>query len=270
LGRKTIIALRWLSRFPGGVIMSSIAVSSIVFASVFGGAMLGVFLRSALPPQHLSADSKDIVRLGMGLVGTMAALVLGLLVASAKSSYDAQSNELTQVSANIIQLDHVLARYGPEAKEVRDQLRGAVVGVVERVWPRDHSRPSVLQPSSATESLYDRIQQLSPKDNVQRSLQAEALSMASSVSQTRWLMYEQTSGSVPMPMLVILVLWLAIIFLSFGLFAPRNATVVASLFISALSVSCAILLILEMYKPFEGLIQISGAPLYAALARLGQ
>jgi hypothetical protein len=250
--------------------MNSIAVSLIVFMSVFGGSLLGVLLRSALPPQHLSADSKDIVRLGMGLVGTMAALVLGLLVASAKSSYDAQSNELTQVSANVITLDRVLAHYGPEANEARNQLRNAVVRVADRVWPKDHSRHPTLEPSIATESLYDTIQQLSPKDTTQRSLQSDAMSLANGLSQTRWLMYEQNAGSVPFPMLVILVLWLTIIFVSFGLFAPRNATVVASLFVSALSVSCAIFLILEMYKPFEGLIQISGAPLYAALSHLGQ
>jgi hypothetical protein len=250
--------------------MSSIAVSLIVFAIVFGGALLGFLLRSALPPQHLRKDSKDIVRLGIGLVGTMAALVLGLLVASAKSSYDAQSNELTQVSANIIELDRVLAHYGPEAKEARGQLRSSVVRTVERIWPKDHSRPSALEPSFGAESLYGRIQQLSPKDNLQRSMQVEALSIASGISQTRWLMYEQGAGSVPLPMLVILVLWLTIIFISFGLFAPRNTTVIASLFVSALSVSWAILLILEMYRPFEGLIQISGAPLYAALAHLGQ
>jgi Protein of unknown function (DUF4239) len=250
--------------------MSSITVSLIVFASVFGGSLLGVYLRSALPPHHLSADSKDIVRLGMGLVGTMAALVLGLLVASAKSSYDSQSNELTQLCANIISLDRTLARYGPETKAARDQLRGSVVLVVDRVWPKDHSQPRVLQPANGTESLYDRLQELAPKDDMQSSLRAEALSIASVVSQTRWLMYEQNATSVPLPMLVILVLWLTIIFVSFGLFAPCNTTVVASLFVSALSVSCAILLILEMYKPFQGLIQISPAPLYAALSRLGQ
>src|SRR5258706_2839022 len=107
--------------------MSSITASLIVFACVFGGALVGVFLRSALPQQHLSAESKDIVRLGMGLVGTMAALVLGLLVASAKGSYDAQSSELTQMSANIVLLDRILAHYGPEAKQTRDMLRHETV-----------------------------------------------------------------------------------------------------------------------------------------------
>jgi hypothetical protein len=251
--------------------MSSITVSLGVFACVFGGALFGVLLRSALPPQHLSADSKDIVRLGMGLVGTLAALVLGLLVASAKGSFDTQSNEVTELSANVALLDRILAHYGPEATEARNLLRRAAVRIDDRMWPNDHSGPSGLAPGSATaESVYDKIQQLLPKDNAQRSLQVQAMSIANSLLQTRWLMYEQNASSVPLPLLVVLVLWLTIIFVSFGLFAPRNATVVASLFVSALSVSCAILLILEMYRPFEGLIQISGAPLRAALAHLGQ
>jgi hypothetical protein len=95
------------------------------------------------------------------------------------------------------------------------------------------------------------------------------MKIQSGIAQTRWLMYEQGAGSVPLPMLVVLIFWLTIIFISFGIYAPRNATVVVSMFVSALSVSCAIFLILEMYRPFDGVIRISGAPLYAALAHLG-
>ena len=105
---------------------------------------------------------------------------------------------------------------------------------------------------------------------MQRSLQMEALTIVKSVGQTRRLMYEQSAGSVPLPLLVVLVLWLTIIFISFGLFAPSNATAVATLFVSAVSVSCAILVILELYTPFEGLIQISSPPLDSAIAHLGQ
>jgi hypothetical protein len=249
--------------------MSSVAISLIGFACVFGGSLLGIYLRGVLPPHHLSAGSKDIVRLGMGLVGTMAALVLGLLVASAKSSYDSQSNELTRLSANVVFLDRLLAHYGPEAKGVRDQLREAVLRTVERVWPKNRSTPSV-EPPVANEAVFETIQQLSPKDDMQRKLQKQALNIADRLLRTRWLLYEQGAGPVPLPMLVVLILWLTILFVSFGLFAPRNGTVITSLCVAALSVSCAILLILEMYRPFEGIIQISSAPLYTALAHLGR
>jgi hypothetical protein len=253
------------------MIMSSTTVSLIVFACVFGGALLGIFLHASLPQHHLSNESKDIVKLGMGLVGTMAALVLGLLVASAKGSYDAQSVELTQMSANIALLDRVLALYGPETKETRALLRGAVARVLDQMWSKDGIGASSSVPTAAGgEILYDRIQGLSPKNDTQRSLQGQALSMAMDIGKTRWLMYEQTTTSVSMPLLVVLVLWLTVIFISFGLFVPLNATVVSSLFVSTLSVSGAIFLILEMYGPYSGLIQISSAPMRAALAHLGQ
>ena len=252
--------------------MSSITISFIVFACVFGGALLGILLRAVLPQNHLSAESKDIVKLGMGLVATMAALVLGLLVASAKGSYDAQIAELTQGSTNILLLDRLLAQYGPETKEARALLRGAVVRVLDRTWPRAGASASGLPPpaSASAETLYGKIQGLSPKDDAQRSLQSQALSIALDLRKTRWLMYEQETESVALPLLVILVLWLTIIFISFGLFAPFNATVVISLIAAALSVSAAIFLILDMYKPYSGLIQISSAPLRFALAHLGE
>lgn len=250
------------------MIMSAISASLIVLACVFGGAITGIFLRSALPPQQLNPDTKDVIRLGMGLVGTIVALVLGLLVASAKGSYDTQSSELTQLAANIGLLDRVLAHYGPEAKETRDLLHGAAIGMIDRIWPKDRSGPA--QPSVGAESLLEEIMRLTPKTDMQRSFQVQALSIAYGLGQTRYLMYGQSISSVPLPLLVVLVLWLTVIFISFGLFAPTNGTAVAALFVSALSISCAILLILEMYKPFEGLIQISSAPLRAVLANLGK
>jgi hypothetical protein len=122
--------------------MSSLTISLVAFAFIFGGALAGMILRTSLPDHHLSAESKDVVKLGMGLVGTMAALILGLLVASAKSSFDAQSSELTQASANIVVLDRVLAQYGPETKEVRGILRGAVARIIEDTWSHDRHASS--------------------------------------------------------------------------------------------------------------------------------
>ena len=250
--------------------MSSITISLIVLACVFGGAVVGILLHTVLPAHHLSTKSEDIVKLGMGLVGTMAALVLGLLVASAKGSYDTQSAEVTQLAANVALLDRVLAHYGPEAKGARNLLRGAVIRVLDQMWSKNSAGPSPLAPSAGGEILLDKIQELAPKNDTQRSLQGQALSIAMDLGKTRWLIYAQEATSVTMPLLVVLVLWLTVIFVSFGLFAPYNATVVASLFVSALSVSGAIFLILEMYTPFTGAIQISSAPLRAALAHLGQ
>jgi hypothetical protein len=251
--------------------MSSTIISLIVLACVFGGALFGIFLHAVLPQHHLTNETKDIVKLGMGLVGTMAALVLGLLVASAKGSYDAQSAELTQLSANIALLDRVLAHYGSETRETRDLLRGFVARILDQMWSKDGTSASPVPPSAAGgEILYEKMQGLSPKNDTQRSLQGQALSMAMDLGKTRWLMYEQATTSISMPLLVVLVLWLTVIFISFGLFAPFNTTVTSSLFVSALSVSGAIFLILEMYTPYSGVIAVSSAPLRAALAHLGQ
>lgn len=251
--------------------MNSIAIRSLVFVCVFGGALLGMFLRGILPEQHLSADSKDTVRIGMGLIGTLAALVLGLLIASAKNFYDTQSSELTEMSAKIVLLDRVLAHYGPETKELRELLQKAAARILGQLWPKDSGGHPLLEPTAAGgEILFDKIQELSPKNDTQRALQTQALSMAVDIGKTRWTMFEQAGSFISMPLLAVLVFWLATIFASFGLFAPRNATALASLFVCALSVSGAIFLILEMYSPFAGLMQISSSPLRNALAQLGQ
>src|SRR5262245_22958760 len=134
--------------------MSSIIISLIVFACVFGGALLGILLHAVLPEQHLSAESKDIVKLGMGLVGTMAALVLGLLIASAKGYYDAQSAELTQMSTNVVLLDRLLAQYGPETKEARTLLRGAVDRMLDQIWSKGGARASGLHRPSPPLNLF--------------------------------------------------------------------------------------------------------------------
>src|SRR5262245_32164526 len=249
--------------------MSPLAISAIVFACIFGGALLGMWLRTVLPEHHLSAESKDIVKVGMGVVGTMAALVLGLLVASAKSSYDTQQSELLQMSANVVFLDRVLAHYGPETKEAREMLRGAVVRNLTLIWGENNSQ-SVPPPAGGAEGLYDKIQALAPQTDAQRAMQGQAFSVLSNLAQMRWLMYEQAGSSISVPFLVVVVFWLTIIFVSYGLFAPPNATVIATLLLCALSVAGAILLIEELNRPFQGLIQISSAPLRNALAHLGQ
>jgi hypothetical protein len=243
----------------------------IVMACVFGGALLGMVLHRILPAHHLSTDSKDVIKLGMGLTATMSALVLALLIASAKSSYDAQRNELTQLSVNVILLDRVLAKYGPEAKVARDLLRRSLVRMIDQIWPKTDTSAHELDPTSIQAGeLYDKIEELSPQNETQRLLKSEVEKICIDIAQTRWLLFEQAGSSIPMPFLVLLVFWVTIIFLSFGLFAPPNATVISTLFLCALSVSGAIFLILELDRPFAGVIQISSAPLHNAVAHLGE
>jgi len=250
--------------------MSSAVVGLIAFACFFGGAMLGIFLRSRLPESHQSADTQRIVNLGVGIIGTMAALVLGLLVASAKGSYDTQNNELTALGAKILLLDHGLALYGPEADGARDLLRRNVDSLVEQLWSnKDQSpeNPSRAQPTPPT-ALYDAIQALSPQSEIQRTVKTQGLSMMAQIGEQRLLILQQKKSSVSKPLLEILIFALAINFSSFGLFAPRNATVIATLFLCAMASSGAIFVMMELYHPYGGFIQIPSATLQNVLTQL--
>jgi hypothetical protein len=247
--------------------MNAASIAEIVMACVFGGAVLGMAIRPILPDHHLSSDSKDVVKLAMGLIATMSALVLALLIASAKSSYDAQRNELTQLSANLILLDRVLQHYGPETKDTRELLRATAANLISQLWPTGEPSAAKLDPARG-DLLYDQIQSLSPQNDGQRMLQAQAQKISIDLAQTRFMLIGQEGSSIPMPFLVLLVFWVTIIFFSFGLFAPQNTTVVVSLLLCAMSVSGAIYLILELDRPFIGLIQISSAPLRHAIGQL--
>jgi hypothetical protein len=252
--------------------MSPLTMSLIVFACIAGGALLGMFLRSTLPGHHLSADAKDVVRLGTGLIGTIAALVLGLLIASAKNSFDTQSTQIRQLTANIILLDGLLAQYGPETRTVRDLLRRGIVTMTERIWRENTSDLTKATPfaaSHASEAFFEKLQDLSPANDAQRSLKDRAMQAGTELAKTRLLLFAQADNAIPMPFLAVLVFWLTIIFASFSLFAQPNVIVISSLFIFALSAAGSIFLILELGQPFAGLMHIANEPLRNALAPLG-
>ncbi len=242
----------------------------MVFVIVFAGALVGMALRRVLPEDHLSSDAKDVVKLAMGLIATMAALVLGMLVSTAKSSYDTRKNEVAEMSSRIVAIDQLLANYGPEAKGVRADLRDLVVVGLNRIWPGEASKQVDLRPKEDTRDFYSQLQALAPKNDSQGATKAEAISMAANLRQTRWRMFveaEQTSMSLPL--LAVLVAWLIAIFIGFGMFAPPNPTVIMTLAICALSVSAAIFIIMEMYTPFSGVLKISSAPIRETLNQIG-
>jgi len=253
--------------------LTSMTISWIVFGVVFGGAILGVILRARLPEHHVREDSRDVVKLAMGLIGTMTALVLGLLIASAKSSFDTQRNGLAQLSGNVIFLDRTLARYGPESKDAREMLQASVTDMLERTWPEESSQPAQTEKGGTEgryEGFYTKLEELAPKNESQRALQTQALKTAADIGQARWLLFAQKSRSIPTPFLVVMVFWVALILASFGLFAPRNAMAIVTLLLCALAISTAVFLILELDQPFDGMIRISSAPLRGALAQLGR
>ena len=251
--------------------MSSIVISLIVFLCLFGGGLLGMRLRMALPEHHLTDDSRHVLETGLGIIGTIGGLVLGLLVASAFGNYSAQRNELIEMSANAALLDRVLAHYGSEANESRRALRVSLTRILDQMWPTSRSSATEADPSAAkAEALYDKIESLTPKNDTQRSIKGEAIALATSIGQTRYLMFEQLTLTISLPLLVVLTFWFTITFVGLGIFAPTNRTVVFALLLAAIAVSGAVFIIQEMYTPYQGLIQVPSTPLRDALAHLGQ
>jgi hypothetical protein len=251
--------------------MNSIVVSSVVFVCIFAAAVLGMVIRKSLPEDHVGSDAKDVVRLATGLIATMCALVLGMLVSSAKSSYDASKNEVAEMSTEIVSIDRLLARYGPETGEIRTEFRQLVEFGVDRIWPSEASRHAELRPEDHGQILADKLVHLEPKNEIQAGTKTQAASMVIALQKSQWLLFLKSEQKpIPIPLLVVLILWLAAIFASFGLFAPSNFTVIATLAFSALAVSSAIFIILEMYAPFGGILRISPAPILEALKQMGR
>jgi hypothetical protein len=251
--------------------MNITLIATVLFACLVGAALLGRGVRRYLPEAHLSADSKDAVKLAMGLVATMTALVLGLLINSAKAGYDTKRSEVIQMAAKVAFLDRVLTLYGPEAAQAHDGLRAAVTDSVRRMWPSKQKQSVELIPNEQLgDAFYVAIHRLSPRDDTQRALKTQAVTLMVDLGQLRLLLIAQSIPSISEPMLIILVSWLVVIFFAFSLVAPPNATTTLALVASAFTVACAIFLILELDHPFGGPIRIPSAPMINVLNNLAK
>ena len=252
--------------------MSALAISLTACVVMLGGAFAGVLLRKMLPEHHLNDHAKDIIRLGSGLIATISALVLGLLITSAKNTYNIQRNEVRQIATKLVLLDSQLKRYGPEARRARELQREAVTSIVDRIWgERAVNSPigAPYRPSTEGDLVYAAIEGLSPQTEIQRTLKFQALQTTTAITESRVLLFEQSDAGLPAPLLVMLIFWLTVLFAGFTLFSPINPTGGVALLIIALSASGAIFLILEMTDPFGGLMRIPSAPLRDALGVLG-
>jgi hypothetical protein len=253
--------------------LNSTTVGLLAFGVTFGAALMAMFIGDRLPAHHLDGYSKELVRLVMGLIATITALVLGLLISSAHSAYDGQQAELRELSVRVYQVDRILARFGPDAIESRELLRRIVAADIARIWPNDAPGAAKYAPLSAqreAEGLFNGIAGLSPKTDLQRLGQSRALQFLASIGETQRLMVEQAQGGLSWPFLFVLVSWLTILFFSFGLFARFNVTVIVALFVGSLSVAGAVFLILEMNQPYGGWMSIPSTPLRDALTQMGR
>ena len=252
--------------------MSSPTISALVLACTFIGAMAGLALRARLPSHHLSDDSRDVIKLVLGLIATVAGLVLGLLISSAHRSYDAQEAEVRQIAVHLFQLDRTLEQLGPQAADARRLLRQIVTSEVDYTSTPSGKGIAINKPLQAQREaaeLFDKVASLAPKTDTQRFMQAQALRLLGGMGDTRLLLSEQARGSLSWPFLIVLSFWLTMLFVGFGLFARRNATVVTALFMGAVCVAGAIFLILELNRPYGGVIEVSIEPIRNALRQMG-
>ena len=252
-----------------GMIIGSAA--TVLFVILVGVTLLGARLRRVVPAEHLSSDSKDAVKLALGLVATMTAILLGLLVSSAKSSFDTTRNEVMQMAAKVALLDRVLLLYGPQTADARRALRESIEEGVRRTWPAQGQAPAQLSPNEQMgDAVYVAISHLAPQDDAQRALKTEAASLMTQLAELRVLIQAQAVSSVSKPLLIALAVWLVVIFLGFGLLAPSNATSTLALIAGAFSVACAVFIILELDHPFAGVVRVPGEPMLNVLVHLSK
>jgi hypothetical protein len=253
--------------------MSPISITIITGACAFTGALFGIWLQDKLPKHHQDSASHEIVKLGSGMLATITALVLGLLVSSAKGTFDTLGEGIRQMSGKIILLDRTLAQYGPDAQSVRDQLKRSMIATLQATSKRPQMSDEEIQANRSTnriEAVQFQLRTLTPKTDAQRELLTGANQIAGDLAQTRWLLMEESQSELPVPLLTILIVWLMVLFISFGLYSPRNGTVIAVLFVCAGSMSAAIFLVLELNRPLEGFIRVSPAPLINVMQHLGK
>jgi hypothetical protein len=257
--------------------MFSLLTAAVVFAVVFAGAMLGQWVSARLPEHHRSSESHDAVKLTTGMISVLAALVLGLLTASVKNAFDATDSQVRQFASTLILLNETLKDYGDETAAARNQLRRYTARALDDNWPQESSSavktPVRMEDVEAGELLDGvRLAVLGlPGGDLRRDgLRQEAASLVGTALQTRWLLIERAGTSIQPLLLEILVVWITLIFISFGYNAPRNATVATALFLGAAALAGCLFLIVEMDAPFEGLINISSTPMRSALAHMAQ
>lgn len=251
--------------------MPPVAIGLLAFGLALAGILLGSVMQRMLPKGQLSPDSKEVVKLSLGIVATLAALVLGLLVASAKTTYSAREGEINQITAYVILLDNLLAKYGEGAQAARASLRKAIPPMVDHIWREAQSvlvQSAPFKASAEGEAFYQQVQELQPTNDMQRGLKQRIIEVALDLAKARLLLFSHLGSSIPFPFLAVLLLWMTILFAGFSLMAPPNTITLASLIVCALSVSAAIFLILGLDQPFSGLMAIESESLMNALPPL--
>ena len=251
--------------------MIHFGIGLISFVAIFGGALIGLFVRRRLPGHHLSSETQSAVTVSVAVIGTLSALVLGLMITAANSSFTKRSDEVRELSLQMIRMDRNLRRYGTEADDARAKLREWATVKTQQLFPeKGQSVPSSETTVRILESVQDALLALKPNDEHQKYLRTLSLTLSSTLIQARWSLEQRMGHSIPVPFLVLLIFWLTIVFASFGLFAPTNATTIVALLLCSLAVAGGIVLIEELDNPSSGLIRLPSEPMRKALAEITQ
>jgi hypothetical protein len=267
--------------------MTEFQTAAVVFLFLLGATGLGVFVRPLLPEEHKAFETVQLLKLVIGMLVTFAALVLGLLTASAKTLFDTTNTDIRTYSTQLIQLDNSLRQYGPDADVSRQALRAYTAAAIASTWAKErppigdyYPRTIALDPrdnhldsrtlGALLEQAQQRARELQPRDQVHQKLVDEALGQFDRLLQQRWKLVEEARGSISSPFDRILVFWLVVIFLCFGLIAPRNALALVTITLGALSIASAVLVILDLDTPFTGSILVPSQPMRDALAYLSR
>jgi hypothetical protein len=253
--------------------MDSYIVSSIVFACVFTGSLVGLSLNVLLPDHHRTSASHDAIKLGAGMISVLASLVLGLLTASIKNSFDTTDGQMRTLAANLILTDETLRDFGPETNTARELLRSYTTQAIADHWPQESNQTARMESANAGSAMDNArlaIIRLSTDTPYHQALRGTAMQLMDGLMQNRWLLIERAGTSIHPAFLVVLVAWIVLIFVAFGYNAPCNATVISAFFICALALSACLFIITEMDSPFDGLITISSHAMRDALAHMNR
>lgn len=249
--------------------MSNIIIGFISFVAIFGGVLVGRFAARRLPSRHLTAETQSAVTVSVAVIGTLSALVLGLMISSANSSFSARSDEIRQLSLQLIRVDRNLRRYGPEANDVRTKLHAWADVKIQQLFPeKSHPQPSSQTAIVMLEGVQDALLALTPANERQKYLHTLCLTLSSQIIQARWVLEIRAGHSIPAPFLLLLIFWLAIVFVSFGLFAPANPTAMIALLLCSIAVAGGIVLIEDLDNPGSGFIQLPSDSLRKALVEI--
>lgn len=249
---------------------STMLIGCVAFAAILGGAFVGAKVRGRLPKDYLNDETKNLVSMSTAVIATVAALVLGLLISNANTSFTRLGGEVTTLSSQILRLDHILRRYGPEAKPARETLRQYAEHKLTDMFPDDPKDFYLGNPTTYTllQQTEERLLDLKPSNPRDQWWLSQALTLAGKIGDSRWLIVQQVGQGTPKAFVMLLVFWLTLLFASFGLFAPPNPTSATTLTLCALAVAAAVAMFLELEQGFGGLVRISPDPMRHAIETL--